>query len=29
MYRVDPRLPFKELDKKFKHIILYASDDEI
>ncbi|MBI3602485.1 MAG: excinuclease ABC subunit UvrA [Candidatus Omnitrophica bacterium] len=29
IYKVDPRLPFSQLDKKFKHIILYGSDDEI
>ncbi len=29
IYKVDPRLPFKELDRKFKHIIFYGSDDEI
>ena len=29
IYKVDPRLPFSELDKKFKRIIFYGSDDEI
>ncbi|MBF0511247.1 MAG: excinuclease ABC subunit UvrA [Candidatus Omnitrophica bacterium] len=29
LYRVDPHMPFNALDKKFKHIILYGSDDEI
>ncbi|MBF0571607.1 MAG: excinuclease ABC subunit UvrA [Candidatus Omnitrophica bacterium] len=29
IYRVDPRQPFNELDKKFKRIIFYGSDDEI
>ena len=29
IYRVDPRLGFNALDKKFKRIILYGSDDEI
>ncbi len=29
IYRVDPRLPFNGLDKKFKRIVLYGSDDEI
>ncbi len=29
LYRVDPRKPFKDLDKKFKHIIFYGSGDEI
>jgi excinuclease ABC subunit A len=29
MYRVDPRLPFNALDKKFKRIVFYGSDDEI
>ncbi len=26
---VDPRLPYNQLDKKFKNIVLYGSDDEI
>jgi excinuclease ABC subunit A len=29
IYDVDPRLPFSELDKKFKHIVFYGSEDEI
>lgn len=29
IYDVDPRLPYNKLDKKFKDIILYGSDDEI
>jgi excinuclease ABC subunit A len=29
IYRVDARLPFKGLDKKFKRVIFYGSDDEI
>ena len=29
IYRVDPRLAFKDLDKKFKRIVFYGSDDEI
>ncbi|MDE2009403.1 MAG: excinuclease ABC subunit UvrA [Candidatus Omnitrophica bacterium] len=29
LYRVDPRLPFDALDKKFKHLVFYGSDDEI
>ncbi len=29
IYRVDPRLPFNDLDKKFKRIVFYGSDDEI
>jgi excinuclease ABC subunit A len=29
IYRVDARQPFKELDKKFKHIVFYGSGDEI
>jgi excinuclease ABC subunit A len=29
IYRVDPRLGFNALDKKFKRIIFYGSDDEI
>ena len=29
IYRVDARLPFKDLDKKFRHIIFYGSGDEI
>ncbi len=29
IHDVDTRLPFSELDKKFKHIIFYGSDDEI
>ncbi|MDE2027005.1 MAG: excinuclease ABC subunit UvrA, partial [Candidatus Omnitrophica bacterium] len=28
-YRVDPQLPFSSLDKKFKHMVFYGSDDEI
>jgi excinuclease ABC subunit A len=29
LYKVDPRLPFNELDKKFKKIVFYGSEDEI
>lgn len=29
IHDVDTRLPFSELDKKFKHIVFYGSDDEI
>jgi excinuclease ABC subunit A len=29
IYRIDARLPFKDLDKKFKNIVFYGSDDEI
>ncbi len=29
IYGVDTRLPFSQLDKKFKHIVFYGSDDEI
>ena len=29
IYKVDPHCPYNELDKKFKHIIFYGSDDEI
>jgi len=29
VYKVDARLPFKDLDKKFKHIVFYGSGDEI
>ena len=29
LYKTDARLPFKELDKKFKNIIFYGSDDEV
>ncbi len=29
LYGVDPLKPFKELTKKFQHIVLYGSDDEI
>jgi excinuclease ABC subunit A len=29
IHRIDPRLPFKDLDKKSKQIIFYGSDDEI
>jgi excinuclease ABC subunit A len=29
IYRVDPRLPFNELDKKFKRIVFYGSGDEV
>ena len=29
MYRVDPHKPFKDLDKKFKHLVFYGSEDEI
>ncbi len=29
IYRVDARLPFNALDKKFKRILFYGSDDEI
>ncbi len=29
IHDIDPRLPFKELDKKSKQIIFYGSDDEI
>ncbi|MBF0489836.1 MAG: excinuclease ABC subunit UvrA, partial [Candidatus Omnitrophica bacterium] len=29
IHDVDVRLPFSELDKKFKHMIFYGSDDEI
>ena len=29
IYRVDPRLPFSEIDKKFKRIVFYGSEDEI
>ncbi len=29
IYDVDPRLPFNKLDKKFKDIVLYGSDDEV
>ena len=29
IYRVDPHLPFSELDKKFKRIILYGTDHEV
>ena len=29
IHRVDPRLPFSEIDKKFKRIIFYGSDDEV
>jgi excinuclease ABC subunit A len=29
MYRVDARLPFKDLDKKFKHVVFHGSGDEI
>ncbi len=28
-YDVDPRLPFSQLDKKFKNIIFYGSEDEV
>ena len=29
IYDVDPRLPFSQLDKKFKNIIFYGSDDKV
>ena len=29
MYRVNPELPFNELDKKFKKIVFYGTDHEI
>ncbi len=29
IYDVDPRLPFSQLDKKFKNIIFYGSDDTV
>jgi excinuclease ABC subunit A len=29
MYDVDPKQPFKDLDKKFKAIVLHGSEDEI
>ena len=29
IYKVDPRLPFNELDKKFIRIVFFGSDDEI
>ena len=29
LYKKDPRIPFKDLDKKFKHLVFYGSYDEI
>jgi len=29
IYDVDPRLPYNKLDKKFKDIVLYGSEDEV
>ena len=29
VYKKDPRRPFKDLDKKFKHLVFYGSHDEI
>lgn len=29
LYKKDPRIPFKDLDKKFKHLVFYGSHDEI
>ncbi|MBI4309054.1 MAG: excinuclease ABC subunit UvrA [Candidatus Omnitrophica bacterium] len=29
IYKVDPRLPFNKLDKKFKRLVLHGSGDEI
>ncbi|MBF0503757.1 MAG: excinuclease ABC subunit UvrA [Candidatus Omnitrophica bacterium] len=29
MYRIDPHKPFKDLDKKFKHMVFYGSEVEI
>ncbi len=29
IHRVDPKLPFNEIDKKFKNVVFYGSEDEV